>query len=75
MPVTLEGCLGWRQCCMCAELDEARDGASPKLNIFIYLPKTPFIWHLTSGSYHALELFVSIYKWNRDTLLRIKSVY
>ena len=45
------------------------------LNLFMYLPKTPFIWHLTSGSYHALELFASIYKWNRDTLLRIKSVY
>jgi len=48
---------------------------SDHLNLFMYLPKTPFIWHLTSGSHHALELFVSIYKWNRDTLLRIKSVY
>ena len=48
---------------------------SDHLNLFMYLPKTPFIWHLTSGQHHALELFVSIYKWNRDTLLRIKSVY
>ena len=48
---------------------------SDHLNLFMYLPKTPFIWHLTSGPHHALELFVSIYKWNRDTLLRIKSVY
>ena len=48
---------------------------SDHLNLFMYLPKTPLIWHLTSGSHHALELFVSIYKWNRDTLLRIKSVY
>jgi len=48
---------------------------SDHLNLFMYLPKTPFIWHLTSGSHHALELFVSIYKWSRDTLLRIKSVY
>ena len=48
---------------------------SDHLNLFMYLPKTPFIWHLTSGAHHALELFVSIYKWNRDTLLRIKSVY
>ena len=48
---------------------------SDHLNLFKYFPSTPFIWHLTSGSHHALELFVSIYKWNRDTLLRIKSVY
>lgn len=48
---------------------------SDHLNLFMYLPKTPFIWHLTSGPHHALELFVSIYKWNRDTLFRIKSVY
>lgn len=48
---------------------------SDHLNLFMYLPKTPFIWHITSGPHHALELFVSIYKWNRDTLLRIKSVY
>ncbi|MCR5314504.1 MAG: BREX-1 system adenine-specific DNA-methyltransferase PglX, partial [Bacteroidaceae bacterium] len=31
---------------------------SDHLNLFMYLPKTPFIWHLTSGSHHALELFV-----------------
>lgn len=48
---------------------------SDHLNLFMYLPKTPFIWHITSGPHHTLELFVSIYKWNRDTLLRIKSVY
>ena len=41
----------------------------------MYLPKTPFIWHLTSGPLHAMELFVSIYKWNRNTLSRVKSVY
>lgn len=48
---------------------------SDHLNLFMYLPKTPFIWHITSGQHHALELFVSIYTWSRDTLLRIKSVY
>ena len=48
---------------------------SDHLNLFMYLPKTPFIWHITSGQHHALELFVSIYTWKRDTLLRIKSVY
>ena len=44
---------------------------SDHLNLFMYLPKTPFIWHLTSGPHHALELYTSIYKWNRDTLFRI----
>lgn len=48
---------------------------SDHLNLFMYLPKTPFIWHLTSGSHHALELYVSIYKWNRDTLYRVRSIY
>lgn len=48
---------------------------SGHLNLFMYLPKTPFIWHLTSGPHHALELYTSIYKWNRDTLFRIKSIY
>lgn len=48
---------------------------SDHLNLFMYLPKTPFIWHLTSGPLHAIELFVSIYKWNRNTLSRVKSVY
>ena len=37
---------------------------SDHLNLFMYLPKTPFIWHITSGQHHAL-----------DTLMRIKSVY
>ena len=48
---------------------------SDHLNLFMYLPKTPFIWHITSGSKRALDLYVSIYKWSRDTLYRIKSVY
>ena len=48
---------------------------SDHLNLFMYLPKTPFIWHITSGEHHALELYVSIYKWNRDVLFRLKSVY
>ena len=48
---------------------------SDHLNLFMYLPKTPFIWHLTSGEHHAIELYISIYKWNRDTLFRIRSIY
>ena len=45
------------------------------LNLFMFLPKTPFIWHLTSGPLHALEIFTSIYRWDRNTLFRIKSIY
>lgn len=48
---------------------------SDHLNLFMYLPKTPFIWHLSSGEHRGFECFVSIYKWSRDNLLRIKSVY
>ena len=48
---------------------------SDHLNLFMYLPKSPFIWHLTSGTHHAIELYISIYKWSRDTVFRIKSVY
>ena len=52
---------------------------SDHLNLFMYLPKTPFIWHLASGNpasgHSAIDLYVSIYTWSRDTLFRIKSVY
>lgn len=48
---------------------------SDHLNLFMYLPKTPFIWHLSSGSHHAIELYISIYKWSRDALYRIRSIY
>jgi hypothetical protein len=48
---------------------------SDRLNLFMYLPKTPFIWHLTSGEYQGFEAYISIYKWNKDKLYRLKSVY
>ena len=48
---------------------------SDHLNLFMYLPKTPFIWHLSSGSHHAIELYISIYKWSRDKLYRVRSIY
>ncbi len=48
---------------------------SDHLNLFMYLPKTPFIWHLSSGEYRGFECYISIYKWSRDNLLRVKSVY
>ena len=46
-----------------------------RLNLFMYLPKTPFIWHLSSGENQGFEVFISIYKWNRDKFFRLRSVY
>ncbi|MBC7747326.1 MAG: restriction endonuclease, partial [Methylotenera sp.] len=44
---------------------------SDHLNLFMYLPKTPFIWHLTSGPEQGFDCYIIIYKWNRDKLVRI----
>jgi len=48
---------------------------SDHLNLFMYLPKTPFIWHLSSGPEQGFDCYIIIYKWNRDKLFRLKSVY
>lgn len=48
---------------------------SNHLNLFMYLPKTPFIWHLTSGLEQGFDCYVIIYKWSRDNLMRLRSVY
>lgn len=48
---------------------------SDHLNLFQYLPKTPFIWHLTSGHEQGFDCYIIIYKWNRDKLLSIRSRY
>ena len=45
------------------------------LNLFMYLPKTPFIWHLSSGQQQGFEAYILIYKWNRDSLFKLKSQY
>ncbi|MBX9637026.1 N-6 DNA methylase [Nitrosomonas sp.] len=45
------------------------------LNPFRHLPMTPFIWHITSGQNRGFDAFVIIYKWNRDKLYTLKSVY
>lgn len=45
------------------------------LNLFKHLPKTPFIWHLSSGEAQGFEAYTLIYKWNRDSLFRLKSQY
>jgi hypothetical protein len=41
----------------------------------MYLPKTPFIWHLSSGEQQGFEAYIIIYKWNRDSLYKLKSTY
>ncbi len=48
---------------------------SDHLNLFMYLPKTPFIWHLSSGPKQGFDCYIIIYKWSRDKLMRLKSVY
>jgi hypothetical protein len=48
---------------------------SNHLNLFMYLPKTPFIWHLSSGQQQGFEAYILIYKWNRDSLFKLKSQY
>jgi hypothetical protein len=48
---------------------------SDHLNLFMYLPKTPFIWHLSSGVHQGFEAYIIIYKWNRDSLFKLKTVY
>ena len=48
---------------------------SDQLNVFNNLPKTPFIWHLSSGQQQGFEVYILIYKWNRDSLFKLKSHY
>lgn len=48
---------------------------SDHLNLFMYLPKTPFIWHLSSGPEQGFEAYIIIYKWNRDSLYKLKAKY
>ena len=48
---------------------------SNHLNLFMYTPKAPFIWHLTSGPEQGFDCYIIIYKWSRDNLMRLRSVY
>jgi hypothetical protein len=45
------------------------------LKLFKQLPATPFIWHLSSGPHQGIEVYTLIYKWNRDSLFKLKSQY
>ncbi|CAN5665876.1 hypothetical protein BH10BAC2_BH10BAC2_02250 [soil metagenome] len=48
---------------------------SSHLALFKQLPSTPFIWHLSSGEHRGFEAYIIIYKWNRDSLYKLKSSY
>lgn len=48
---------------------------SNHLNLFPNIIKTPFIWHITSGPRQGFDAYIIIYKWNRDKLFTLKSVY
>lgn len=48
---------------------------SDHLKLFKRLPAAPFTWHLSSGSEQGFDCYIIIYKWSRDKLLRIRSVY
>lgn len=48
---------------------------SSHLKLFKQLPATPFIWHLSSGPEQGFDCYLIIYKWSRDNLMRLRSVY
>ena len=48
---------------------------SEHLKIFKRLPSAPFIWHLSSGPEQGFDCYLIIYKWSRDGLMRLRSVY
>jgi hypothetical protein len=48
---------------------------SNHIKLFKQMPSTPFIWHLSSGKHQGFEAFILIYKWNRDSLFKLKSHY
>lgn len=48
---------------------------SDHLKLFKQLPATPFIWHITSGPEQGFDCYIIIYKWCRDNLMRLRSVY
>lgn len=48
---------------------------SEHVKLFKRLPATPFIWHLSSGPEQGFDCYLIIYKWSRDGLMRLRSVY
>lgn len=48
---------------------------SDHLKLYKQLPATPFIWHLSSGPKQGFDCYIIIYKWSRDKLMRLRSIY
>jgi hypothetical protein len=48
---------------------------SDHIKLFKQLPPTPFIWHISSGENQGFEAYIIIYKWNIDSLFKLKSHY
>jgi hypothetical protein len=48
---------------------------SSHIKLFKQMPSTPFIWHLSSGKHQGFEAYIIIYKWNRDSLFKLKTQY
>jgi hypothetical protein len=48
---------------------------SNHIKLFKQMPSTPFIWHLSSGENQGFEAYIIIYKWNADSLFKLKSHY
>lgn len=48
---------------------------SEHVKVFKKQIATPFIWHLSSGLEQGFDCYIIIYKWSRDKLMRIRSVY
>jgi hypothetical protein len=51
------------------------DDFSNLINLYRHMPKSPFIWHLSSGEHQGFEAYIIIYKWDRDSLYKLKSSY
>lgn len=51
------------------------EALSNHLDLFSYQPQSPFIWHITSGTRQGFDAYTIIYKWSRDKLFALKSVY
>lgn len=45
------------------------------IKLFKQMPSAPFVWHISSGQYQGFDCYTLIYKWNSDTLFKLKSQY
>lgn len=55
--------------------DDFFDDIASRCNVYPRMAKAPFVWVISSGEKHALDVFVSCNKWTRDNLFAIKTEY